>query len=111
MSTTTIKIKAPAMPEPDWNDVSEDARDWLGTLGGFGPTVHAEQRELKGYLHCSDGGDGRTYFDSDDLRKIAAACIEAAEWLDKRAANEERQEPHNDEDPWLSGDDMMGSSG
>ena len=95
----------------DWNDVSVDARDWLKTLGSFSPTVHVAQRELKGYLHSDDGDDGRTYLDSGDLRKIAAACIEAAGWLDKRAANEEQQDSHNDDDPWLSGDDMMGSSG
>ncbi len=65
----------------EWTDVSEDARDWLKMLGNFGPTVHAKNRELKGYL--SD--EGRTYFDAGDLRNIAAACIEAADWLDKRA--------------------------
>ena len=66
----------------NWDDdVSEDARDWLKMLGNFGPTVHAKNRELKGYL----GEEGRTYFDAGDLRNIAAALIEAANWLDKRA--------------------------
>ena len=65
----------------EWTDVSEDARDWLKMLGDFSPTVHAKQRELKGYL--SD--EGRTYFDAGDLRNIAAACIEADDWLDMRA--------------------------
>jgi hypothetical protein len=69
----------------EWTDVSEDARDWLKMLGGFSPTVHIAQRELKGYLHSDDDSDGRTYLDSSDLRKISAALTEAADWLDKRA--------------------------
>ena len=69
----------------EWTEVSEDARDWLKMLGGFGPTVHAKQRELKGCLHSEYGEDGRTYLDAGDLRNIAAAMIEAADWLDKRA--------------------------
>ena len=70
----------------EWTDVSEDARDWLEMLGHFSPTVHAQNRELKGCLHHEDGEDGRTYLDAGDLRNIAAACNEAADWLDKRAA-------------------------
>lgn len=65
----------------EWTEVSAEARHWLEMLGHFGPTVRAENRELKGYL----GDEGRTYFDSSDLRNIAAAMIEAANWLDKRA--------------------------
>ena len=65
----------------EWTDLSDDARKWLKMLGDFGPTVHAKQRELKGYL----GEGDRTYFDAGDLRNIAAVCIEAADWLDKRA--------------------------
>jgi hypothetical protein len=68
----------------EWTDVSENTRDWLKLLGNFVPTVHAKQRELKGYL----GEEGRTYFDAGDLRNIAAALIEAADWLDKRAEAE-----------------------
>ena len=69
----------------EWSEVSYDARMWLDQLGSFGPTVHAGRRELKGCLPCADGDDGRTYLDSDELRKIAAAFTEAADWLDKRA--------------------------
>lgn len=72
--------------EMKWSDVSYDARAWLDTLGSFSPTVHAPNRELKGYLHDLEGGDGRTYFSAADLRRIAEACTEAADWLDKRAA-------------------------
>lgn len=73
----------------DWTDVSEDAREWLKMLGGFSPTVHAKQRELKGQLHSDYGDDGRCYLDAGDLRNLAAALIEAADWLDKRAAQQE----------------------
>lgn len=69
----------------EWDDVSEDARDWLRMLGNFSPTVHTAQRELKGYVHCDEGEDGRIYLEAKDLRKIAAAFVEAADWLDKRA--------------------------
>jgi hypothetical protein len=70
----------------EWSDVSYDARVWLDALGSFGPTVHADRRELKGLVHCEEGEDGRTYLDADELRKIAAAFTEAADWLDNRAA-------------------------
>ena len=70
----------------EWTDVSKDARDWLEMLGNFGPTVRASQRELKGCVNSDHGEDGRVYLNSDDLRKISAALVEAADWLDKRAA-------------------------
>jgi len=69
-----------------WTEVSEVSRQWLKTIGDFGPTVHAKSRELKGYLHAEEGEDGRTYIDANELRELAAACVEAADWLDKRAA-------------------------
>lgn len=71
--------------ELQWTDVSQVSRDWLKTIGDFGPTVHAKNRELKGYLHAEAGEDGRTYLDANELRELAAACNEAADWLDKRA--------------------------
>ena len=69
----------------EWADVSEEARDWLEMLGNFGPTNAVKLRELKGCVHSDHGEDGRVYVASRDLRNIAAACIEAADWLDKRA--------------------------
>ncbi len=68
----------------EWEDVSENTRDTMNMLGDFSPTVHAKKRELKGFIHDEDGGS-KTYWDSDDLRQIATACIEAADWLDQRA--------------------------
>lgn len=52
----------------------------LKELGEYSPTVHAVNKELKGH---HDGG--KSYITSDELRELAAACIEAADWLDNRA--------------------------
>ena len=65
-------------------DVSSETRTWLETLGGFSPTVHVADKELKGYLHCDDGDDGSAYITAKELREIATACEEAANWLDER---------------------------
>lgn len=75
----------------EWTDVSEDARDWLEMLGSFGPTANAGNRELKGRVHSDHGEDGRVLLDSGDLRNIAAAMTEAADWLDKRAELEHQR--------------------
>lgn len=69
----------------NWEDTSELARDVMKELGDFSPTSHPANVEVKGYLHCDEGDDGRTYWTSDDLRKIAAGCVEVADWLDARA--------------------------
>ena len=69
----------------DWDtDVSKEARETMKFLGDFGPTVHAQSREVKGYMLNDDGG-GSVYLDAGELREIAAACNEVADWLDKRA--------------------------
>jgi aminoglycoside/choline kinase family phosphotransferase len=65
----------------DWNDISQPARDTMQTLGGFGPTVLPENREIKGYPQ----EDGKTYYDADELRKMATHFVEVADWLDARA--------------------------
>jgi hypothetical protein len=67
-----------------WEDLSNKTRDTMKMLGEFSPTVHAQNRELKGYTHDDEGG-GKTYWTSDDLRQISTACSEAADWLDQRA--------------------------
>lgn len=72
-----------------WDEVSDKARDVMKSLGNFGPTVNAANREVKGSTYdedCEDcGGCVKTYYTSADLREIAAACAEVADWLDKRA--------------------------
>lgn len=62
-----------------WEDISENAGYWMEFLGNFGPTVHVNNREVRGYM------DGRTYLTSNDLRELAIALNEVADWLDKRA--------------------------
>ena len=69
----------------NWQDVSVESRNILKELGNFSPTVNAAHRDLKGYTLDADGEPGKCYYSSDDLREIAKACIEAADWLDKRA--------------------------
>lgn len=69
----------------EWAEVSNVSREWLRTMGNFSPTANERLRELKGYLHCDDVGDGRTYLTADELRLIAVAFTEAADWLDKRS--------------------------
>lgn len=69
-------------------DISEEARETMKFLGNFSPTVHAKNKEVKGYMLDDDGGC-KVYLSSDDLREFAESFIEVANWLDKRAENEE----------------------
>lgn len=71
-----------------WEQVSEKSREIMKKLGDFSPTVHTQEREVKGYTFDEDGG-GKTYWTSYDLRNIASACIEVADWLDSRAKQHE----------------------
>lgn len=71
-----------------WEDVSEAAREVMEEMGSFSPTVNASHKMVKGYMHDEEGV-GKCYFDSADLRRIAAGCTEVADWLDKRAAAQE----------------------
>lgn len=73
------------MKEMDWKtDIGSLTQTWMKFLGNFGPTVHEQERMLKGYMHDDEGG-GKVYLDAGELRELAAACNEAADWLDKRA--------------------------
>lgn len=52
------------------------------------PTSHTK----KGYMWDSESGEGgKVYLDSGELRELANSCIEVANWLDERAA----QNDHN----------------
>ena len=66
-------------------EVSEGSRAWMRTLGNFGPTVNPIYREVTGYMLGDSAEAEKTYYDSGELRELAAACIEVADWLDKRA--------------------------
>ena len=70
-------------------DISESAKAWMKLLGNFGPTVHADRREIKGVTVDDDGDHVKTYYDSGELRELAAACSEVADWLDKRAGGQD----------------------
>jgi len=74
-----------------WQDLSQEARDVMRELGNFGPTV---RNEVKGYMWDDEScGNVKTYFDSADLRRIAAACAEVASWLESRAHEPEKPTP------------------
>lgn len=72
----------------DWNALSANALEQMRKLGNFSPTYNAQNREVKGYALGEDGDGYKTYWTSEDLRKIAAACNEVADWLDERADKE-----------------------
>jgi hypothetical protein len=46
--------------------------------------AYEKKRELEGYMHDDEGG-GKVYLDAGELRELASACNQAADWLDKRA--------------------------
>lgn len=79
----------------NWKDISDNAKGVMQELGNFSPTVNPANVEVKGYLHCDYGDDGRTYWSSDDLRNIANGCIEVADWLDARAAAQIGKDSHD----------------
>ena len=66
-------------------EVAENSRAWMRTLGNFTPTVNPLYREVKGSMLGAHGEAEKTYFDSKELRELAKACVEVADWLDKRA--------------------------
>lgn len=68
-----------------FEDLSQETRDWLRDLGQFSPITDAKRKTLKGVHHDPDEGPGKWYISSSDLREIAKACIETADWLDLRA--------------------------
>lgn len=77
-------------------EVSENSRAWMRTLGSFTPTANPAYREVKGSMLGEYGDAEKTYFDSSELRELAAACDEVANWLDARASTTQQpatQEP------------------
>lgn len=69
-------------------ELSPNALETLTDLGNFGPTVHVQDKLMKGYMLDRDGEVGKTYLSASDMRRIAADLIEAADWLEARAAAE-----------------------
>ncbi len=58
-------------------------KEWLKFLGDFGPTVHPQNKEIKGYMN-----DDKTYLDSNDLMSLSNALRSVAEWLNERSEND-----------------------
>lgn len=70
----------------DWElNLSPKTRAIMRDLGNFSPTFHAENREVKGYMLDGEGESGKVYWTSKDLHEIASACLDVADWLDRRA--------------------------
>lgn len=69
-------------------EVSESSRGWMRTLGNFTPTVNPLYREVKGSMLGEYGESEKTYFSSGELRELATACVEVADWLDLRATSQ-----------------------
>lgn len=67
-------------------ELSPRALETLTDLGNFGPTVNVQDKRMKGYMLDPDGQGGKTYWSASDMRRIAADLIEAADWLEARAA-------------------------
>ena len=63
-----------------WSELDKETLGWMTELGNFSPTTNIESKQLKGHTD-----EGKTYYDSSDLRQIAKACLDAANWLDERA--------------------------
>lgn len=71
--------------------LSDNAIENLEFLGSFSPTVNPSHKMIKGYLYDGDEGEvGRVYLEPSDLRALASACNEVAEWLEERAASDVR---------------------
>jgi hypothetical protein len=77
-----------------WEDLSESARDAMRELGGFEPTRHPESKTLRGTMYDADYGVDTAYFSCEKLREFAAAMVEVADWLEKRAQESEIEVPN-----------------
>jgi hypothetical protein len=72
-----------------WENISQNAKDTMQILGNFGPTVWAWAMEVKGWSMCEDGFTHSCHYNSNDLKNIAAGCLEVAQWLEERAMAED----------------------
>ena len=72
-----------------WESLSQNAKDIMQLLGNFSPTARAYAMELKGYTFDTEGEGGKAYLDNNDLRNIAAGCLEVAQWLEERVKAED----------------------
>lgn len=73
-------------------DISDKAKETMKFLGGFSPTVHEKNKEVKGYMLDEDCGC-KVYLSSDELREMAGSFIEVAHFQ-KRMDNKEEFESY-----------------
>lgn len=67
------------MSEKEW---SENAKNWMESLGRFTPTTTKDY--VVGYAYdYEEGGTYSISWDARSLREIAAACLEVAEGLEE----------------------------
>ena len=58
-------------------------------LGDFTPILDEKAKTLKGYMYDEEGS-GSVYITATELRELATACNEVADWLDKRSSESQR---------------------
>lgn len=72
--------------EENYPGASAPAHETMRCLGNFVPTIHAQDRQVKGYAPWGNEFAGKVYLTSTDLREVAQHLQEIADWLDVRAA-------------------------
>jgi len=66
-------------------ELSSNAIFWLEFLGNFQPTANVQHKSIKGWMIDRDAvGVESVYLDSENLRTIANALNETANWLEDR---------------------------
>ena len=68
-----------------WEDLSDNAKEIMLNLGGCLPTETPSDRWVEGWANGRYGETVTIGYSSHYLREMAAACLEVADWLDKRA--------------------------
>jgi len=79
---------------PEWDELSQDTLDVMKDLGEFQPTLDPVKKMVKGYTYDAECGHViKTYWDSNALRAIAAACVQVADWLDAVGCHQHDTKP------------------
>jgi hypothetical protein len=79
---------------PEWDELSQDTLDVMKDLGEFQPTLDPVKKMVKGYTYDAEYGNViKTYWDSNALRAIAAACVQVADWLDAVGCHQHDTKP------------------
>ena len=73
-----------------WKELNGLTQGWMSMLGGFSPTVNPQDKQVKGVMFDSEGEIIKAYLDPDELREIADACLEVAQFLEDRAKENQK---------------------